>query len=411
MLLFSVIFSISVKAENNVIISSISTNGNDGDDEYHINDVIVETVDGVEMGFIVTCLSPKTVQFGGSKCQAFNLGSGINQETSGKVRIPSEVRGFQVTRIAGGAFFWCENVTEIEIPETIIEIEENAFYCCAGLKSLHIPASVEIIEGARTFWRLAEIESITVADENKYYSCPPGSNCLIENATGTLLLGCKNSVIPNSVRIIGPSSFSHQKGINSIDIPEGVNTIGDAAFYATGLRRVGLPNSLTTIESIAFGCCFSLNQVNLPQSLEYIGDGAFHNCILLGSIIIPAKVNYIEQDAFLYCPLKEIISLRPEPIEISDKAFVYDYDDDEVLDYRTQDNATLYVPIGSKEKYEHAAGWKLFKNIEEMDFSAINSVLKEKEDDEMYYNLSGLRLQSIPNKGLYIYNGKKLYAK
>ena len=410
MLLFSIIFSISVRAENNVIISSISTNGNDGDDEYHINDVIVETVDGVEMGFIVTCLSPKTVQFGGSKCQAFNLGSGINQETSGKVRIPSEVRGFQVTRIAGGAFFWCENVTEIEIPETIKEIEENAFYCCAGLKSLHIPASVESIGSGMTFWGLAEIESITVADENKYYSCPQGSNCLIENATGTLLLGCKNSVIPNSVKIIGPASFSHQSGIIGIDIPEGVTTIDDFAFYATGLRHVGLPQSLTTIGEQSFACLYRSVEIELPDNLEYIGEGAFLG-LFNDKIIIPAKVNYIEQDAFLYCPLKEIISLRPEPIEISDKAFVFDYDDDEVLDYRTQDNATLYVPIGSKEKYEHTSGWKRFKNIVEMDFLAINSVLKEKEDDEMYYNLSGLRLQSIPNKGLYIHKGKKLYAK
>ncbi len=143
--------------------------------------------------------------------------------------------------IANSAFSYCEKITTIKVPSSIIRID-NAFTGCPNLST------------------------ITVDPENSYYHVD--GNCLIETKTCTLIKGFNDSVIPDdgSVTYIRPNAFWGCSGITSIDIP----------------------NSVTTIDSLAFQSCTGLKRVLIPASVVKIGWGAFSGCSSLTDIYCEA---------------------------------------------------------------------------------------------------------------------------
>ena len=152
--------------------------------------------------------------------------------------------------------------TSLTLPESFIaydgtsveeyEIYQYAFYNCSGLTSVAISDSVTNI-GDYAFYGCSWLESITVATGNTVYHS--AGNCLIETATGTLMLGCQNSIIPDngSVTSIGNYAFQGCNGLTSITIPDSVTSIGDYAFSGcSGLTSVTIPDSVTSIGYRAF---------------------------------------------------------------------------------------------------------------------------------------------------------------
>ena len=161
----------------------------------------------------------------------------------------------------------------------------------------------------------------------------------IEIATNTLVLGCKNSVIPDYVQSIGNYAFYNCTGLTSITIPEGVTSIGNSAFSnCTGLTSITIPEGVTSIGNYAFYNCNNLTAVYItdiaawckidfngvyanpmnyadhlylndelatdlviPSSVTSIGDRAFYNCRSLTSIEIPSSVTSIGSSAFYNC--------------------------------------------------------------------------------------------------------------
>lgn len=90
------------------------------------------------------------------------------------------------------------------------------------------------------------LETITVAEGNSVYHSE--GNCLIETATNTLLLGCKNSVIPQDITAIGGGAFVGCRCMTKLEIPNGVTEIGELAFAdCRGLTSVSIPNSVNKI--------------------------------------------------------------------------------------------------------------------------------------------------------------------
>ena len=208
---------------------------------------------------------------------------------------------YTVKEIVDHAFEGCRDVTSVTIPNSVTTIGEWAFYCCTGLTSITIPSSVTDI-GWYAFSCCSSLTSITVESGNPNYDSRNNCNALIETATNTLIVGCKNTVIPNNVTEIRNTAFQECSDLKTILIPNSVTTIGKFAFYGClGLTHVDIPNSVTSIGESAFNLCTNLTSVTIPYGVTTIENGAFYNCSSLTSVTIPSSVKVIGGAAFSRC--------------------------------------------------------------------------------------------------------------
>ncbi|MEG1581714.1 MAG: leucine-rich repeat protein, partial [Clostridia bacterium] len=192
-----------------------------------------------------------------------------------------------VTTIKNSAFADCTELTSITIPSSVTTIEMNAFAnCtklasvnfetgsklttigdsafggCTALTSITIPSSVTTI-GQNPFVACSNLSSINMVANSNYKA---ESDCLIDITTNTLILGCKNSVIPSGVTTIGMGAFYQCTGLTSITIPNTVTTIGYLAFRGcTGLTSITIPSSVTTMGDSVFSGCTGLINVIMEQ--------------------------------------------------------------------------------------------------------------------------------------------------
>ena len=118
-------------------------------------------------------------------------------------------------------------------------------------------------------------------------------------ATGNYKIPAKFRGLP--VTKIGHDAFKGCTGLTKVTIPDSVTSIKSAFNGCTGLTRVKIPNSVTNIGSWAFHGCTNLTSVTIPDSVDSIGDNAFQDCSGLTSVTIPDSVTSIGGYAFSGC--------------------------------------------------------------------------------------------------------------
>ncbi|MDD7654586.1 MAG: leucine-rich repeat domain-containing protein, partial [Sodaliphilus sp.] len=154
----------------------------------------------------------------------------------------------------------------INIPESVTEIGNEAFWGCSALMSINIPESVTEI-GEKAFDECQALTSIIVAEGNKVYDSRNNCNAIIETKTNRLIQGCANTFIPESVLVIENYAFEGYSQLASITIPNSVTKIGNWAFEGcTALTSITIPNSVTKIGYEAFYECKNLKEIILFQT-------------------------------------------------------------------------------------------------------------------------------------------------
>lgn len=202
---------------------------------------------------------------------------------SGALVIPDSVsfdgESYAVTNINLAAFSNCPYLTEVYIPKTIVNFVNRCFTYCPAL------------------------ERIVVDAANPYLDSREDCNAIIRTSTNTLEVGCKNTIVPNSVRRIGYGAFEGCTSLTSIKIPDSIFQISARAFEGcTGLTSIEIPASVINIDGLSFSKCTNLQTVSLKEGLQIIKDGAFLYCSSLSDIMIPSSVTNIGNDAFTGCP-------------------------------------------------------------------------------------------------------------
>jgi hypothetical protein len=234
-----------------------------------------------------------------------------------------------VTSIGSRAFYYCTSLASVTIPDSVTSIEQYAFARCTSLVSVIIPNSVTSI-GESAFLQCSSLTSVTIGNGvisigfNAFYNCA----------------SLTSIIIPNSVTNIGEWAFQQCSSLTSVTIPDSVTNIESAPFYnCTSLTVINvdagnnayiadngvlynkdktsliqypagktdttftIPNSVTTIEILAFYNCASLIGVTIPASVISIKGSAFYNCASLASVTFAGTIPSSGFDSNGYNPV------------------------------------------------------------------------------------------------------------
>lgn len=205
-----------------------------------------------------------------------------------------------ITNIEYGAFQYCFGLNGLVLGDSVETIGDYAFNSCDNLTGkLYIPSTVTSL-GGNSFGYCA-LDSIVVDSANSFYDSRNDCNAIIETSTNELITSCKNSFIPNTVTSIGYCAFRGIDGLESIEFPESLVSIGENAFaFCYDLKGdLTIPNSVTTIGSSAFFDCQGLDgTLTIGESVTLIGDWAFRNCCTFTSAVSLAQTPPTLDDEF-----------------------------------------------------------------------------------------------------------------
>lgn len=358
---------------------------------------------------------------------------------TGNVVLPSSVEFegevYTVTTLPKVAFAYCEDITSIEIPETVNCIGEYAFWECRGLEAIQVPASVDSL-GLGAFWACSKLKQAKLPDglkrisESLFYAC---------SSLNSVTMG-------DNVEIIDPFAFKDCPNFDVAALPSSLKTIGEGAFVSTGVTNVVLPDGIVSVGPSAFSACAKLKEFHIPASLSELSGGVLASCPQLEKIVVaednacyssldgvlfnkdrseliaypnmrgssytaPATVKVVLERAFENCTsIKDVTFQKgvetigkqlfwgcyelqsvvlPETVKTIGYGFLQDTNSMTSVECRAitppecEDNCfygmflndcLLTIPEGTKDAYASAREWRKFKNVAEKEYTSVDRI-------------------------------------
>ena len=345
---------------------------------------------------------------------------GIGNYPGDEICIDRYIDGYEVVAIGDNAFFCCETVTSIRIPDSITSIGKRVFSGCTALTDITIPNSITSI-GDGAFVGCSSLQSITLGGGltsiglEVFFGCDTLDDIYVTNLEAWLNI---SFILPDGYELweseahgthhpncYGELHFLDESGneMTSIVIPESVTSIREMAFAGCkSLTSVTIGNHVTSIGKSAFSGCDSLNNVQIPNSVTVIDHSAFYRCSSFTSIVIPDSVTSIGWRAFAFCDSVTSVAIGKGVTVIQSDAF---RDCSNIEDVYIKD-IEAWVNISFGGLYHAHPNWYgtlhiLDENGEEVTEVAIPEGVTS-ISDHLFYNCKALTGVVIPDSVIHI---------
>ena len=296
------------------------------------------------------------------------------------VQIPKYIENKKVTSIGDSAFYFCEALENIVIPNSVTSVGDCAFLNCESLTSAVIPNSVTDI-GTNAFSGCTSLTSITIPDSvtsigsYAFKDCTSLTSVTISDAITSIgeyaffntayyndRSNWENNVLYIDNYLISGRYEKYNKETDRYDIfavsgeysiKQGTTVIASMAFKdCIFLKGITIPDDIVNIDYGVFGNCTSLTNITIPDSVTNIGNYAFENCELLTSVTIPDSVIKMGSHIFHNCTLLTKITIGNSVTSIGEDVF---YNTAYYNDRSNWENNVLYIDnyliSGRYEKY------------------------------------------------------------
>ena len=250
--------------------------------------------------------------------------SNVNMETSTIADYSQHYNIYgpqEANKIPAAAFQNKNTLIRVVLPKNLMKIGENAFSGCYNLQNTgYIPDCVTHMEDG-AFWGCQEVQYINIPQKLDYLGGRAFQNCL--------KLQWNSLPLPNTLKEIGSYVFVPQGGgrgpkFNNVTLtlPDGLEKLGAGAFWACGLvGELRIPNKITDIPDDCFCANGFTGTLILPKGLVSIGESAFESNSFTGELVIPDGVISIKERAFQNAGFSGHLVLPETLIELGPASF------------------------------------------------------------------------------------------